>query len=350
MEPNKGRLIYIDCLRGFSMIFVIYQHILSFAMPDAPRSWFAILVWTFRMPLFFFISGFVSYKALFEWNLTNFGKIQMKKIRGQLLPTIVMFFLFVTLHDQNYHSWIFNLSKAGYWFTLVSFEIFLTYCVLNMCVSKFNSKNITLSILALSAIIIAVCYDLKWFPKGKVNLLFSIEYFFQYYMFFIAGILAKSKLEVFHKLIENKWITTIVFIFAFVLPYIFPMIKEITILSRLWCIYSIFYYARNYFEEKNILSKGLSLIGRHTLEIYFLHYFVLFRMPHLQTLLQEIATTGNCFCGPGAEWVMEILIIGSVSTALCLACIGIRKIIDAFPIVSELCFGPQKKNTTKISA
>ena len=75
MEQQKKRLVYIDCLRGFSMIFVLYQHLLTFSL-DVPPSWFADIVRSFRMPLFFFISGFVSYKALFDWNLQNFGKIQ----------------------------------------------------------------------------------------------------------------------------------------------------------------------------------------------------------------------------------------------------------------------------------
>ena len=149
---NKKRLQYIDCLRGFSMIFVVFQHILTFALPDIPESWIASFIKTFRMPLFFFISGFVSYKAVFEWNLINFGKIQLKKIRGQLLPTFVMFFLFVTLHDQQYEKWIFDWAHAGYWFTIVSFEIFLTYCIISMFCRKIKNQNILLLIFVLSAI------------------------------------------------------------------------------------------------------------------------------------------------------------------------------------------------------
>lgn len=343
MEQKK-RLQYIDCLRGFSMIFVVFQHVLTFSVPEVPRSWSAELILTFRMPLFFFISGFVSYKALFEWNWSNFKGLQIKKIRGQLLPTIVMFCLFVSTHDQQYEKWTFDMAKSGYWFTVVSFEIFLTYCIINMICRKIK-LNWKLVILALSGIgITCIWYTYGHFYRHKYACLFSLAYYAQYYLYFIAGIIVKSKLDSFHKIIDNKYITFIVFIIAFVIPYIFPNFnKIITILARLWCIYSIFYQAREYFERKTALSRGLSLIGTHTLEIYFLHYFLLFRMPHIQSLLLNIIND-KCFMGPSAEWFVELIIVGGTAIFLCFACVGIKKIISVFPIVSELCFGPKKNH------
>ncbi|MBP5722000.1 MAG: acyltransferase [Bacteroidales bacterium] len=343
---NKKRLQYIDCLRGFSMIFVIYQHILTYSMPDLPASWFSDLVRSFRMPLFFFISGFVSYKLAFEWNFSNFGKLQMKKLRGQLFPTIVMFVIFVALHDKSYNMWMFSVTKAGYWFTLVSFEIFLTYCIINLLMRRWQTKTIVPIIFILTAIgISCIWYRLGKFEDNKLSLFLSLEYYTQYFLYFIAGILVKCYLDTFHKLVENKWTTTVMFVGAFVLPYMFPSffktVKELMILPRLWCIYAIFYNARQFFDEQNIVSKSLSLIGRNTLEIYFLHYFLLFRMSHCESLLKLCSGKLNWFM-TSSEWLLEILIVGGVSVFLCFVCVGIKRIVDTFPIVSELCFGPQK--------
>lgn len=342
---NKKRLQYIDCLRGFSMIFVIYQHILTYSMPDLSPSWFAELVRSFRMPLFFFISGFVSYKVAFEWNLANFGKIQLKKLRGQLFPTIIMFVIFVSLHDKSYQMWTFSVTKAGYWFTIVSFEIFFTYCIINIALHKWQTKPIIPIVFILSAIVIScVWYRLGTF-ENKISLLLSLEYYTQYYLYFVVGIFTKCYLEKFHKLVDNKFFTTVMFILAFVMPYIYPsffkIAKELMILPRLWCIYAIFYNARQFFDEPNIVSKGLSLIGRNTLEIYFLHYFLLFKMSHCELLLQHCFGNLNWFM-TSSEWLLEIIIVSGVSIFLCFVCIAIKRLLNSFSIVSELCFGPQK--------
>lgn len=346
MEQQKKRLVYIDCLRGFSMIFVLYQHLLTFSL-DVPPSWFADIVRSFRMPLFFFISGFVSYKALFDWNLQNFGKIQLKKLRGQLFPTIVMFFIFCSLHGGHYTEGAFGREKTGYWFTLVSFEIYLTYSIVNLLLHKVKNKNIVLLILAVMAIgITCVWYtigDYETNYKGKWFEFFSLAYYSRYFLYFIAGIFVKSKMETFHTLLENKWLNFAVFVLAFVLPVIFPNYNMIIIiLARLWCIYTLFYFGRNFLENDNIVSKGLSLIGTHTLEIYFLHYFLLFKLPHVSALLNTILAN-DCFKGATAEWLLEIVIVGALAIFLCFVCIGIKKIISAFPIVSELCFGPKRE-------
>ena len=66
MEQTK-RIEYIDAMRGFAMILVIYFHIPSYCLGNAYIGFNDILEWV-RMPLFFFISGFVFYKADRIWN------------------------------------------------------------------------------------------------------------------------------------------------------------------------------------------------------------------------------------------------------------------------------------------
>lgn len=129
MQTTK-RLTYIDCLRGFSMIFVVYGHILHFGMATLTPSEISEFITTFRMPMFFFISGLVTYKAMFEWNVTNLYKIEIKKIRGQLLPTIVVLSIFLIIKGLDFSTALFSLNKQGYWFTFASFQIFTIFSLL----------------------------------------------------------------------------------------------------------------------------------------------------------------------------------------------------------------------------
>lgn len=67
------RLEYIDALRGFTMILVVFAHIINYGyhITDAKAETmdtFNNLFIRFRMPLFFFISGFVLYKNVYGIN------------------------------------------------------------------------------------------------------------------------------------------------------------------------------------------------------------------------------------------------------------------------------------------
>lgn len=42
------------------------------------------------------------------------------------------------------------------------------------------------------------------------------------------------------------------------------------------------------------------------------------------------------------EYMLELLIVGTLAIIVCYVCLLIRKILDAFPLISKLCFGPNK--------
>ena len=78
---SGGRIEYIDAMRGFTMILVVLQHVASFCWHvygNAP-SVHEYLV-QFRMPMFFFISGFVLFKAGVTWDLQQVVRFFKKKI------------------------------------------------------------------------------------------------------------------------------------------------------------------------------------------------------------------------------------------------------------------------------
>ena len=76
------------------MILVVANHVAGMGFGMAPKisSSMQFLI-MFRMPLFFFVSGFLAYKAAQVWDLKNLGSLLLKKIRVQTIPTFV-FFLF----------------------------------------------------------------------------------------------------------------------------------------------------------------------------------------------------------------------------------------------------------------
>ena len=64
MMEKTHRIEYIDALRGFTMLLVVYGHILvhCFDFDFTTEPSFNSIISLIRMPIFFFISGFIMYK------------------------------------------------------------------------------------------------------------------------------------------------------------------------------------------------------------------------------------------------------------------------------------------------
>lgn len=86
----------------------------------------------------------------------------------------------------------------------------------------------------------------------------------------------------------------------------------------------------------------LSTIGRNTLEIYFIHFFLLFTIPVVPEWLNSLSSDA-CFGNRGCNSLPEFVIVGAISVFLCYVSIAIKKVVGLFPLVYELCFGPQNK-------
>ena len=81
---NNGlttRLSWLDALRGFTMILVVAYHVAQFAFHENEKTSAALpFLVLLRMPLFFFVSGFLAYNASFSWTIPNALKLSWKKV------------------------------------------------------------------------------------------------------------------------------------------------------------------------------------------------------------------------------------------------------------------------------
>lgn len=139
MEPQK-RIEYIDAMRGFTMLLVIYAHIELFSLNINYIETFTlnrVLILT-RMPLFFFISGFILYKSTFLWNFSNTLNFLKKKFMVQIIPTTFFIFIYVICFNQNIKDLFFNPHKNGYWFTYTLFQYFIFYSIIQNFIQIFK--------------------------------------------------------------------------------------------------------------------------------------------------------------------------------------------------------------------
>ena len=169
-QIKKPRLEWLDALRGFTMILVVANHVAGMGFGETWKgsSCMPFLV-LFRMPLFFFVSGFLAYKAAQVWNLQNLGSLLMKKIKVQTIPTIVFFFLAMAILRPHFWPAVQEAlelpTKGGYWFTIVLLYMFIAYYLFSYLESKLKVRSwipITLFFIV-SLGIYETCYLPKYF-------------------------------------------------------------------------------------------------------------------------------------------------------------------------------------------
>ena len=125
-------------MRGFTMILVVAYHVAQFGFVENEKSSAALpFLVLFRMPLFFFVSGFLAYKSRFVWNLTNTIPLVLKKLHVQIIPAMIFLSIFIIFRSKlGFWDGLANALKSptkdGYWFTWVLLQMFLIYYIISI--------------------------------------------------------------------------------------------------------------------------------------------------------------------------------------------------------------------------
>ena len=97
-QTQRNRIGYIDALRGMAMILVVYFHIAAYGFGSYELGYNDIIE-RFRMPTFFFISGWLFYKAGRIWNGQAILNAIRKKFMIQIIPTVFFLLLYLTMFN-----------------------------------------------------------------------------------------------------------------------------------------------------------------------------------------------------------------------------------------------------------
>ena len=350
------RIEWIDAMRGFTMIMVVAFHVAQTGFGENLRTSSSLpFLVLFRMPLFFFISGFLAYKASAVWSFDNFLRMTGKKIRIQIIPTIVFFFVaMILLHPGSVGKYIeLNLhspNKGGYWFTLVLLYMFIVYYIFTFIEHRFRRQSLW-PILLLWIISIAVYETIYmphtfWYAFGnkapKHGFIFdsSIFYLMMYFQFFIYGNIVHRYWDKFEKLCDRNGFCLLVIILAFVSSIDFLKLhwlqSEWVNLSRTVAMYSLltlvfifFRYYRDSFSSTHRLGRMLQYIGKRTLDIYLIHIFMLPNLPQI----------GKFFNANRHNFVMDTTASILVAMIVIAFCLVISNMLRISPFLKKYLFG-----------
>ena len=275
----KQRIEYIDAMRGFTMILVVYSHICSLCLGDMWMGWNDVF-FLFRLPCFFFISGWLFEKTDRQWNSVSIKATVHHKFMVQIVPTFI--FLLLLAPPPEFFSRL-GATKGGYWFTFALFEFFLLTIFSEKYLKKWGG------VFALFISVVAFCYDIyynRYF--NNLGLLTDILGFlsfmtWRYFLFFYVGTWVKRHFDVFVNFTSKIWVVIVTFI-AFsviaMLPHSDNVISEYLIFAvggilGLTIVFNFFRSFSSFFAKDRWLGHSLQYIGKRTLDVYLLHYFLL---------------------------------------------------------------------------
>lgn len=291
MEQTKqNRIGYIDAIRGLAMILVVYFHIAAYGFGSYELGYNDIIE-RFRMPTFFFISGWVFYKASRTWNRQTIIGMIRKKFMVQIIPTVIFMLLYLVMFNLLDVS-SFGSDKKGYWYTFVLFEYFVIYILAEALLNRQGSTKGEIRVLTVILILsVGAFYYAKYYTRYAVELgtwkdiLGFLSFVkIRHIIFFWFGTFVRKHFDRFVQLTNYSYVTaTLIILFTAII--VWPMVLSISGIEYIAYLvaglsgtvisFTFFRIHAQNFSQETWYGRGLQLIGRRTLDIYVIHYFVL---------------------------------------------------------------------------
>lgn len=283
-----GRIAYLDVLRCFAIFFVIEGHVRSFGMDiKSYDSLSSLMLYTFDLPVFFFISGFLAYK-------TNFTlEVLWKNLRKKAIYLVTPAICFsVVANILKHNSLLFPLENGfgRYWFTIVLFECFLIYYSVVALLRKQKWINIALAVISIAGIFF-LSIGAKIGPR-----VIDTGHLFKYFYFFTIGIYARNCHSLYEKILNNEIFKCLMIIGFFVLLFlmdyqfwpstVFHFLRDI-VLRIMGTAIVVLLFAQNatLFDKSGNVMNVINEIGQKSLAIYLLQFFFL---PDLTNFIDKI--------------------------------------------------------------
>lgn len=335
--PSK-RIEFIDAMRGFTIFLVVLDHVallclnINSSVPSINN--YLIQV---RMPMFFLISGFVLYKEGVVWNASHIVRFFKKKIPVQLLSPLLFFVVYMHLNGYNILEGFLNEPKYGYWFTYALFIYFVIYASV-----RFFLRGVLAEIVLL---LIGICLLAAGWPPFIVhipvpeNVLWFLSFpHWQYFLYFVLGTLVKKYFDQVQHLLDGKWLLPICVAVYFLgnafsdmvsLPN--AIIRLPFTLTGLVILFAFFRNKQKLFSSSNRLGRTMLYVGRRTLDVYLLHYFLLPVNLAFVTVFVDHPMP-----------IVEFFVSSVISLLIIAMCLLISNIIRLSPFLAHWIFGVKR--------
>lgn len=269
------RLFYLDNLKAILIILVVLGHAIQFAVPEYLHNFAFRFIYSFHMPLFLAISGFLTYKKQPDRNL-------IKKRAVQLLIPFVVWAFIRPLVDNGCFDLQHTLTALlypdnGLWFL---YNLFVYSACFN--ISEFIEANYNVR----QEYVLSVLFGLMIVSMVAFKTMMNCTQLVWYIPFFAIGYYIRK----YHDLIKQKEFQIMILGGAiFLLGMPFWMMREDPLFYKWINLGSIFSYLYRWLimmagaiffllagkKYLNQTSLFLGNIGKHTLGIYAMQFTIL---------------------------------------------------------------------------
>ncbi len=337
--PQPARLEWLDALRGFTMVLVVAYHVAtkSFGESEKLAASLPLLV-LLRMPTFFFVSGFLAYKAGFRWTVPASLSLAWGKVKVQLIPTFVFLFAFIVVRGSGFWHTLGQCmaspTKGGYWFTWVLLQMFVVYyfvCLL----AKGRTWAVWLLWVA-TLFVYETLYMPKVFTYWKAPFFMQTSLFetMKFMHFFVAGNLVRRHWGAVCRAFDSQWFLPLAVALAFVccadylrwhcLRMVWANLpRTLGMYALTGLLVMVFRHFADGLGKRTRLGRGLQYIGVRTLDIYLLHYIFLPVMPCVGAWLN--ANRPN--------FVLDIILSVGVGWLVIAFCRGVTAVLRINPVL-----------------
>ena len=332
---EKKRIAYIDAMRGFTMILVVFAHVCHFCLGDSKMGYNAIFI-LFRLPCFFMLSGWLFEPVCHR----PFRQIAHKKFMVQIVPTFI-FLLLLAPPPEFFHQ--LGTLKGGYWFTFVLFEFFILYMVIVRVGRRWTP--ILAFAITIATFVYARYYDsIRSSAEGYQLIIIDVLGFlsvtaWRLFLFFYVGAWMRRHFDAFIRWTSKPAVIVLVFVAFFLIAstshkdnILYEMFRfyagGITGMWMIFTIFRLFYTPR----LSQITHHALEYVGTRTLDIYLLHYFFLPRF--LMTYSPQLHTYNSS--------LLEFLVIMLISLIVLLLSLLASYVLRLSPFLARYLFGVRK--------
>ena len=348
------RLSWLDALRGFTMILVVAYHVAQVSFHETEKTSAALpFLVLMRMPLFFFVSGFLAYKADFSWTVPNALRLTWKKFKVQVIPTLVFMIIFVIFKMKGdfldgFTRLLVSPTKGGYWFTWVLLQMFIIYYVGCYIINKVSplKEQVRGALLFVAWAVSVFAYETLYLPKVFTyhkDLFFDYSSLIQtirYMQFFLLGNIVRRYWDKVERLFDTSWFFPLTVTLAVVccaeIFQLHTLKKAWVNLPRTTAMYALlllvvmfFRHYQAWFGEGQRTGRFLSFIGMRTLDIYLLHFLLLPQMPQV----------GQWLNANQPNFLLSIVLSVSVALLVIAFCLLASQLLRVSPFLQLYLFG-----------
>lgn len=321
---KKRRIETFDLLKGIAIFMVVMGHALTMCVRGIDSAFLFKLIGQVHMPIFFFVSGYFTYKAMFKAPSIKKRFMQLIVPFLVITPLWVLYFPHSGLQSPLSHDLAGlyrSYWKDGYWFTLCLFEMSLLYYALSYALSRL--KRGWMHAVLLVAVYGALIALSMAFSSEENNVDYAgVGLLTRFFPVYVMGVYAHRMKAAFDRARHNDWCVTaaiVVFALTFyctVYPWDMPwwiqgsgsavdsanamLSQELSLATTplmhlaliVIALAMVEPWGRHEYHTQGhtpgVAARYFDFLGHESLGIYLLHYFFLFPLTALQEPLKAM--------------------------------------------------------------